>query len=756
MQNNNFYHNKALNNISELVFYLDADLNIKWANQAVEKYFDKDFKNIEDYKCFKKWDKQNRCKSCPVIKAQETKEIEEGIMEKHNNRIWKIKAIPELNKEGEIEGIIEIVKDITPVNNLENEQTKYEDIYNAQEYNSIITEAIQQKKLLEMNKFFVDNADLLIFRVSPEGMIEYANQTAIDKLDYIEEEVIGLSVSDFIPNQEFVPRAEFWQRIKDKGSLTYERSFVTKKGDSFPVEITSQYFKYDGKDYEFVFIKDISEMKRYERIIRELNKVAIEFHKLDNEKEICQKTIIAAKKILNFELCGIALVDDNKFVPAATSDQVEFESLPKDHGIMGKAFKNNQSYLNSDIEEEPDAKPIKSTYKSGMAIPLQDIGVFQAVSNNKNAFSQKDLEFAEILIASTKAALERVYHQEKLKYKSFHDSLTELYNRNFFEKEIQRLDTNRQLPLSIIMADVNGLKIINDSFGHNKGDEILLKTAETLKSALREEDILARQGGDEFAVLLPDTNDEQVNKIIKRIKKTVILENEDRDIPISIAIGTATKENSDQNINDILQEADDNMYQNKLSDDRSSKSNIVHGLLNTLSAKSYETKEHAIRMTKLAFNFGENLNLSNSELNKLSLLASMHDIGKTSIPEEILTKPGDLNDQEWEMIKKHSEQGYKIASASEEFSPIAEAILAHHERWNGNGYPGSLKGEEIPYLARIISIIDAYDVMTNDRPYSKAISIEKALAEIKACAGSQFDPELAEKFVELVSLNNNI
>jgi len=195
------------------------------------------------------------------------------------------------------------------------------------------------------------------------------------------------------------------------------------------------------------------------------------------------------------------------------------------------------------------------------------------------------------------------------------------------------------------------------------------------------------------------------------------------------------------------------MYQNKLSESRSSKSNIVQGLLNTLSAKSSETKEHAMRMTNLAFHFGEELNFSNSELNRLSLLATMHDIGKTTISEEILNKPGSLSEEEWKIVKRHSEQGYKIATASEEFALIADEILTHHEKWDGSGYPNGLKGEEIPYLARNISIVDAYDVMTNERPYSKAISKEEALTEIKECAGSQFDPELAEGFIKIMKNN---
>jgi len=383
---------------------------------------------------------------------------------------------------------------------------------------------------------------------------------------------------------------------------------------------------------------------------------------------------------------------------------------------------------------------------------MKNLGVFQAVSTKKDSFDEKDLELAEILISSTKAALDRVDYQKELKYKSFHDNLTDLYNRRFFEEEMKRLDTKRQLPISIIMADVNGLKLINDTYGHRIGDNLLIETAKILKKHIRKEDLLARWAGDEFVLLLPQTSKNKAQKIMKRIKsKNKKLKKE--NIPISIGMGIAVKNKINQNIDKILEKADDNMYQNKLSESRSASNKIVQTLLNTLGTKSSETKEHAIRMTNLAHKLGEKLKFSNFELNKLSLLATLHDIGKTTISEDILTKPGNLTDEEWEIMRKHPERGYKIASASEEFILVTKEILSHHEKWNGNGYPRGLKGEDIPYLARIISIIDAYDVMTNDRPYSKAISNEKALAEIESCAGSQFDPSLAQEFIKLKSIN---
>jgi len=353
------------------------------------------------------------------------------------------------------------------------------------------------------------------------------------------------------------------------------------------------------------------------------------------------------------------------------------------------------------------------------------------------------------LISHTAAALERIYAQEEIKHKSFHDELTDLYNRRFFEEEKKRLDTKRQLPISLIMADVNGLKIINDSLGHKKGDELLIKTAKILQNSLRGEDIIARYGGDEFVILLPKTSKKMAHKVYRRIQQDCEKTGED-ELPVSLEAGIATKNEIEEDIDGVLTKADDNMLQNKLTSSRSAKNKIIESLLNALGAKSDETKEHTQRMTKLARDLGEKEGLAPSELDKLALLAYLHDIGKTSIPEEILTKTGDLTDEEWKIMKNHPQRGYKIALASEEFAAVAKDILAHHKRWDGDGYPRGLKGEGIPYLARIITIVDAYDVMTSGRPYQQAVSKGEALTEVNKCAGSQFDPELAEKFVELM------
>ncbi len=335
---------------------------------------------------------------------------------------------------------------------------------------------------------------------------------------------------------------------------------------------------------------------------------------------------------------------------------------------------------------------------------------------------------------------------------SVRDSVTGLYNRKFIEEELSRLNVRRQLPLSLIMADLNGLKMINDTYGHEMGDKTLIKAAKLLVNSCRAEDLVSRWGGDEFVLLLPKTDEKVGAKIYQRIKNNFREANlESKDLPVSIALGCAVKKTMDKDIQTLLSEAEDRMYDNKRVESKSAKSNILEALLITIGTKSHETEDHVRRLKKLATNLGEKVGLSVSDLDRLTLLANLHDIGKAKIPTEILKKEEKLTEADWEMIKKHPETGAYIASASGEFSHLSEEILSHHERWDGNGYPRGLAGEEIPYLARIISIVDAYDVMTTDRVYSGAISKEEALKEIKDCAGGQFDPELAECFLEMMS-----
>lgn len=358
----------------------------------------------------------------------------------------------------------------------------------------------------------------------------------------------------------------------------------------------------------------------------------------------------------------------------------------------------------------------------------------------------KDGEVVQI-IGSTRDITEQKQAEARIKYLSFYDDLTGLFNRAFFEEELRRLDTERQLPISLILIDVNGLKFVNDAFGRSEGDRILIDTTRIIEESCRREDIVCRWGGDEFIILLPQCSEEDAEKICRRIK-TAPLKNDRNLIPISLAMGKATKREISQNIQGVLSDAEDRMCRNKLLESKSSRNSVLASLQKTLQERTHETEEHELRLQNLALKIGRTIGLSGNELDELVLLAALHDIGKIAVPDHILKKPGPLSTEEWVIMKRHTEIGYRIALASPELASISELILTHHERWDGAGYPKGLKGKEIPLLSRILSIIDAFDAMTNNRPYRKAISKENAFAELNHNAGAQFDPELVEIFIE--------
>jgi len=342
---------------------------------------------------------------------------------------------------------------------------------------------------------------------------------------------------------------------------------------------------------------------------------------------------------------------------------------------------------------------------------------------------------------------DRIKREDENRYLSYHDALTGVYNRRFYEEEIKRLDTQRNLPISIIIGDVNGLKLVNDAFGHEKGDELLQKVAMAIQGACRTDDIIARWGGDEFVILLPKTNKEETEKIVQRIKELYsnILVN---SIPISISFGWETKKNTDEDIHTILKSAEDSMYKHKIIENNGKRSNTINTIINTLHEKNPREEQHSKRVSQLCQSIGRAIGLSEIEVSRLKVVGLLHDIGKIAIEESILNKPGKLTENEWEQIKKHPAIGYRILSSSYEMLEFADCILAHHERWDGKGYPKGLEGEAIPRVARIIALADSYDAMVSERPYRNSLNTEQALLEIKKNSGTQFDPEITRIFIQ--------
>jgi len=337
----------------------------------------------------------------------------------------------------------------------------------------------------------------------------------------------------------------------------------------------------------------------------------------------------------------------------------------------------------------------------------------------------------------------------ELEYLSYHDGLTGAYNRTYIEMIIDDLESEETIPTTVIMGDVNGLKVVNDTFGHEVGNQLIVAIANVFHRCVGESGIVARWGGDEFVVVLPGTTMRNGLLLCNRIRSECESAGAYPVTP-SVALGAATRMALEQSLSDVFVTAESRMYRNKFIDTASARGTLLYSLRKALSESTHETDEHSSRMRLLALELGKLIGLSSNTLDDLAILASLHDIGKIGIPDSILEKPGPLTKDEWKVMKAHAEIGARIVSGSPELDHISESILAHHEKWDGTGYPNGVAGEDIPLISRILAIVDAYDAMTSDRAYRKAMSSEEALAEIRRCAGTQFDPGLVEIFLEMM------
>ena len=589
----------------------------------------------------------------------------------------------------------------------------------------VISEA-NYRRLFEAAK------DGILILDAETGMIMSANPFIIQLLGYSEKEILEKHIWDLGVFRDILANRENFLELQSKEYIRYDNlPLETVDGRKVYVEFVSNVYLVGNRKVIQCNIRDITERKQLETA-------------LGKEKRMFEITLISVGD-------GVISCDNKSRVvflnKAAelltewTREEAKYQSLETVFSVIDE-FSRKQS-----MNIVKDAIENANIYKKGLhTLLISKYGIERSVEYTVAPIVEDNgIVIGSVLVFRDFSDKRR--EERKIEYLSYHDQLTGLYNRRFFEEELRRLDTKRNYPLALVMGDVNGLKLVNDSFGHSAGDQLLRKAADIMQIGCRSDDILARLGGDEFVIILPKTDAHGAEAVIQRIK--VLLENEKVEaISLSVSFGYEVKQCVSERMQDVFKRAEDHLYRHKLYESLSMRSQTISLVLNALFEKNTREMMHSKRVGEIAEIIAIKMGLSEENVRNLKTAGFMHDIGKIGIDESILNKPTRLTDAEWDEMKRHPEIGYRILSSVSEFSEIAVCVLEHHERWDGGGYPRGLKGSEICLDARIIAFADAYDAMTCGRTYHSALTSQEALAEIHACEGTQFDPDIVRLFAD--------
>ena len=353
-----------------------------------------------------------------------------------------------------------------------------------------------------------------------------------------------------------------------------------------------------------------------------------------------------------------------------------------------------------------------------------------------------------VIMSINRDISQRKQTEEQIKFMTFHDSLTGLFNRNYFEQEMRRVAESRYSKAGLIICDVDCLKFINDTLGHKSGDTLIQAAGATLLSSFRVSDMVARIGGDEFAVLLPDASQKDLDQAVKRIQKNMRrFSRQNPEFPLHMSIGFSLADEPPFDMQALFKQADDAMYQNKLYSKRMHKSDAFHILMTILKKREPDTEKRRAQLESILQEMSNSLKISDQDRDFLLLFAKVYNIGLLGVPQEIVAKDSSLSPEERQTLRQQAETAYRIAQHTSELQPIADWIYKQHEWWNGQGYPTGTSGEDIPLPSRIMAVARAYTAMTTSRPYRPAKSHAQALAELQKGAGTQFDPQLVQTFI---------
>ncbi|QOX63528.1 PAS domain S-box protein [Anoxybacterium hadale] len=590
-----------------------------------------------------------------------------------------------------------------------------------------------EEKSREINKFFDISSDLFSITDIRGNFYRY-NKAWKSLLGYTEEDLKEMRYQDYLHPDDLYEYYQVMKQIEESGkNIGFTPRFRHKDGSYRYLEWSC--IK-EGR-YYYSADRDITQRMEAEAAAKETEQTL-------KESEERFRTIFEQYPI------GIALVDtENHKINQANNKFIR---------IVGRGIDEINEMNWMEFTHPDDLEAEVELWDSFLGGAISSYNINKRYLRPDSGYVWANLTVSKVEADPTEGKkhilmlediTRRKRAEEEILYYSYHDQLTGLFNRRYFEEEIQKLDKRENLPLSIIVGDVNGFKLFNDAFGHKQGDLLLKRIASIIRSECRPDDIVFRWSGDEFVILLPSTDLDETALLVDRIRENCsqVLIN---DVSIHISFGWDVKKDPNQSTQEVMTSAENQMYMNKVVESEGLRGSIIKTVINTLHEKSPREEKHSQRVSNISQSIGKALQLSEMELNKLKAVGLLHDIGKIGVEGSILDKAGALTQKEYDEIKKHPEIGFRILNSSEDMQELAEVTLCHHERWDGTGYPKGLRGEEIPILSRIVSIADSYDAMTSDRPYRRALSKEESINQIKKHAGSQFDARIAKIFVDAV------
>jgi diguanylate cyclase (GGDEF)-like protein/PAS domain S-box-containing protein len=592
-----------------------------------------------------------------------------------------------------------------------------------------------EKKLLnfhELMRYIVENNRNAVAIHDKDCNYMYVSREYVKMFGLEGIDLIGRNHYDVFPN--LPEEAREVHRRALRGEVLRDENPSVAAADAMARWECRPWYEEDGSIGGFViYIEDITETKRMERMLL-------------SEKEHLKTTLLSVGDgVISTDGAGIVTVMNPvaERLTGWTFREAEGRKLAEVLRVVSEETRAAQDDVLKQVFETGNAVEVSGdkliVSRTGQEVPVE-------ISLSPIRHTGGDVAGAVIIIRDY---TEKKAKQRQIEYLSYHDALTGLYNRRFIEDALNDLDTAENLPLSLIAIDVNGLKLTNDAFGHEMGDQLLKTVVSILRAICRPDDIIGRMGGDEFCILMKRTNEEQAAAFKQKLLDEVSCLKLD-PIVVSLAIGYAVKSAQEQDIKAILKVSDNHMYQDKIKFGKIMRSQTIQMALQNINLNYEQEQIHTERVSHYCEAIAIAMDFPEKEVADIKTAGALHDIGKIMVPSQVLNKPGKLTKEEFDLVKRHPEIGYQMLKMADEYLHLAEYVLYHHERWDGSGYPVGLKGREIPFFSRIIAVADAFEAMTALRPYQRTKPKEEAVAELNRCSGTQFDPGIVKVFVDKV------